>query len=201
MICLAACRLSVQLTVHQGWLCIPFETVRYYPPNQMLQEGRSVNSVTNKPRQSGITLVELLIVIVIAAVLASLAGPSFSDFINRTRQNSVVSQLVSDLNRARSEAIKRNTSVLLCVRKTDSECDTTNNWQNGWLVCVVNKGCAKPISVHAALPATLTLNGSANEVQFRPNGSSSAAFSLTAGGTNLTNRVISVNVTGNISRP
>lgn len=152
-------------------------------------------------RQSGVTLVELLIVIAIAAILVSLAGPSFSDFINRTRQNSVVSQLVGDLNRARSEAIKRNTPVLLCVRKTDSACGITTNWQNGWLICVGSTACTTSLSVHAALPATLTLNGNDSKVQFRPNGSSGGAVTLTAAGTNLPGKVIAVSITGNISRP
>lgn len=161
-----------------------------------------MKSAANKPRQSGVTLVELLIVIAIAAILASLAGPSFSDFINRTRQNSVVSQLVSDLNRARSEAIKRNTPVLLCVRSTDSACGTTTNWQNGWLICVGSTACTTPLAVHAALPATLTLQGSGSMVQFRPNGSSGLGpVTLTVAGTNLTEKVIAVSVTGNISRP
>ena len=156
----------------------------------------------NSQAQTGITLVELLIVIAIAAILASLAGPSFSDFINRTRQNSVVSQLVSDLNRARSEAIKRNTPVLLCERATDTACGNTNNLQSGWLVCVGSTACDTPLSVHAALPATLTLNGDASKVQFRPNGSSGfGSVTLTAGGTGLANKISQVSVTGNISRP
>ena len=159
--------------------------------------------VAKTQAQTGITLVELLIVIAIAAILASLAGPSFSDFINRTRQSSVVSQLVSDLNRARSEAIKRNTPVLLCVRSTDSACGTTTNWQNGWLMkCVGSTECDTPLAVHAALPTTLTLIGDDSEVKFKPNGSSgSGAVTLTAGGAGLADKVIQISVTGNISRP
>ena len=156
----------------------------------------------NPQAQTGVTLVELLIVIAIAAILASLAGPSFSDFINRTRQNSVVSQLVSDLNRARSEAIKRNTPVLLCERATDTACGNTNNWQSGWLICVGSTACDTPLSVRAVLPTTLTLAGDDSKVQFRPNGSSGlGAVTLTAGGTGLANKVIQISVTGNVSRP
>ena len=159
--------------------------------------------VAKTQAQTGITLVELLIVIAIAAILASLAGPSFSDFINRTRQSSVVSQLVSDLNRARSEAIKRNTPVLLCEGDTDTECGNTNNWQSGWLICVGITACDDtPLAVHAVLPATLTLAGDQSRVQFRPNGSSGfGAVTLTAGGAGLADKVIQISVTGNISRP
>lgn len=152
--------------------------------------------------QSGVTLAELLIVIAIAAILAALAGPSFTDFINRTRLNSQVSQLVSDLNRARSEAIKRNAPALLCVRADDATCGNTTDWQNGWLVCVGSTACTTPLTVHAALPATLTLTGPANGIQFRPNGISGlGTATLTAGGTGLDSKIIQVSVTGSISRP
>lgn len=158
--------------------------------------------LANPKIQSGVTLIELLIVIAIAAILASLAGPSFTDFINRTRLNSQVSQLVSDLNRARSEAIKRNTPALLCVRANDTTCGNTTDWQNGWLVCVGSTTCTTLISIHAPLSATITLTGPVNGVQFRPNGSSGlGAATLTAGGTGLNSKVVQVSVTGNISRP
>lgn len=152
--------------------------------------------------QQGVTLIELLVVIAVAAILATLAGPSFSDLVQRTRQNSVISQLVSDLNRARSEAIKRNKPVLLCVRGTDTACGTSTNWQNGWLLCVGSTACDTPLSVHAALAPSLSLSANTDKIQFRPNGSnSSGAVTLTAGGTGLDSKVIVVSVTGSISRP
>lgn len=155
-------------------------------------------------RQSGVTLIEILVVIAIAAILASLAGPSFSAFINRTRQDSAVSQLVSDLNRARNEAIKRNTSAILCVRGSDTACGNTTNWQNGWLVCVGSGiTCNVTLTVHAPLPGGLGLTTTVTSVQFRPDGSASSAATLTLAGTfpGAQSRVINISVTGNISRP
>lgn len=155
-------------------------------------------------RQSGVTLIEILVVIAIAAILASLAGPSFSTFISRTRQDSTVSQLVSDLNRARNEAIKRNTSAILCVRGSDTACGNTTNWQNGWLVCVGSGiSCNEPLTVHAPLPGELGLTTTVTSVQFRPDGSASGAATLTLAGTfsGAQARVINISVTGNISRP
>lgn len=165
-----------------------------------------------KQRQTGVTMMELMIVVAIAAILATIAAPSFSDFINRTRQTSTMTQLTSDLNRARSEAIKRNRRVLVCVRSTDTACGTGTNWQNGWLVCydenqdgACDTGTSEnpnPIVVHPALNTHLTLTGAS--LYFNPSGTQGAggATSLTLAGdwTGAVNNVATIAATGNISK-
>lgn len=166
--------------------------------------------------QSGVTMVELMIVLVIGAILASIAVPSFSEFISRTRQGSVVSQLINDLNKARSESIKRNTRVLLCLRNSDTTCDTSGatSWSNGWLVCAdadSNNACdagtaanPNPIIVHSPLHSTLTLTGPNTVIRFNPSGiSGNGAATLTVGGSweGAVSSVINVAATGNISKP
>lgn len=171
--------------------------------------------------QTGVTLIELLVVVSIAAILAAIAAPSFSSFLNNTRQSSAVMQLVSDLNLARSEAIKRNAHLLVCRRDTaGTDCSGNTNWQNGWLVCLEGASfqCAaststtpNPLLVRAELPSTLTLvfsnpsNTAATTVRFNPNstqGSDGAANTLTLAGTwsGAVSRVITVAPTGNISK-
>jgi type IV fimbrial biogenesis protein FimT len=66
----------------------------------------------------GLTLIELMVVLAVAAVLIALAAPSFTDFILLQRLKSVNAQLVTDLQYARSEAVSRG--VLVHVR-TNSE--------------------------------------------------------------------------------
>lgn len=62
---------------------------------------------TNK-RQHGVTLIELLVVIGIAAILMALAVPSFQNFLNRQRLEGTASEMVTDIQYARSEAVARN---------------------------------------------------------------------------------------------
>lgn len=74
----------------------------------------------------GFTAIELLVVISIIAVLASLAGPSFSGLIERWRVRSAVEDLQSVLYYARAEAIKRGGNVTLEP--------ASGGWTSGWEV-------------------------------------------------------------------
>ena len=71
----------------------------------------------------GFTLIEVMIVIALVAVVVSLAGPSFRDYILMQRLRSVQSQLVTDLNYARSEAVSRGVPVQMRMQtSTDQTC-------------------------------------------------------------------------------
>ncbi len=82
----------------------------------------------------GFTLVELVIVVAMVAVLASIAVPSFASLIQRNRVAAEINSLVSDLQFARSEAIRRGLPVSLCTSADGKSCLGTNAWHSGWLV-------------------------------------------------------------------
>lgn len=65
------------------------------------------------PRQVGVTLIELMVVIVFAAILLALALPAFQGIIDRNRLKAVTDTLYSDFQFAKSEAIKRNQSIVV----------------------------------------------------------------------------------------
>lgn len=161
----------------------------------------------SRQRQTGLTMIELMIVVAIAAILAAIAAPSFNDFIDNTRLTSTMSQLSGDLNRARSEAIKRNSWVLVCARSTDIACGT--DWGDGWLVCQdsSNDGTdncdsstatnPNPIAVHQSINTNFTLTGSAASIRFNPNGTGTAGtLNLVSGAKSRTANIVA---TGNIS--
>jgi len=82
----------------------------------------------------GFTLIELMVTIAIAAILSAVAIPSFTSTISRNRLTNSANELVTTLNLARSEAVKRAMSVT--VRKVDGNSSTNRsagaNWEDGW---------------------------------------------------------------------
>ena len=82
----------------------------------------------NKPITSlGVTLPELMTTVCISGILASVAIPGFKDIITSNRSTSIANQLVTALNYARSEAIKRGLQVT--IKHKDA---TPREWEKGW---------------------------------------------------------------------
>jgi type IV fimbrial biogenesis protein FimT len=83
-------------------------------------------------QHAGFTVMELMIVVMIVAVLATIAAPNFTGLIGGTRIKGVASDLHMAFLKARSEAVKRNAAVR--VQRTGA------NWATGWSVVVVSDG-------------------------------------------------------------
>src|SRR5579871_266621 len=84
-------------------------------------------------RLQGFTLVELLVTLSVAAILLAIAMPAFSSFMKNTRLSMEANTLVYDLNLARSEAVKLDTSVEVCASADHVTCSTVApDWATGW---------------------------------------------------------------------
>lgn len=186
--------------------------------------GRGVRCKGRGIAQAGLTMVELMVVISIAAILMAMAAPSFTALANKTRLSSAVSQLSSDLNLARSEAVKRNARMLVCPpNAAGTGCQTVSpNWAAGWIVCVdadSDGACdastaanPNPLVTRPALEAGLTLvatdtastPATVTFVRFSANGRQGAgalSVNMMMGGTwtGAVSKTLAISNTGNIS--
>ena len=91
-------------------------------------------AVKGVPREHGFTLVELMIVLVVMAVLLGIAVPSMTQFTFSGKLRSYSNEIVASALLARSEAIKRNQEVRLCVPNSTATDCASGSWEAGWIV-------------------------------------------------------------------
>lgn len=131
-------------------------------------------------RQNGVTLIELMVALSVAAILLSLAIPSFRETIMRNRLTSINNEFMGAINFVRSEAIKRGQSITLCKSTDGAACSTDNAvfWEDGWFAFAdtdadgtVDTG-ETVLQVWPALPADYTLRSAAftNFLRYNPQG-------------------------------
>lgn len=113
---------------------------------------------------SGFTVIELMIAIVLLAVLAVLAAPSFSESIDRARLKTQVSGVVEVLEFAKSEALKRSAVTVTVV---GSAVDN-NNWRvSAVAVDAANNSETKEAVYNAQNGVTLPVTDSTLTINFR----------------------------------
>jgi type IV fimbrial biogenesis protein FimT len=86
---------------------------------------------------SGFTLVELMVVVMIGAILMAIGAPSYRYVTNSNRISAEVNGLLGDLQFARSEAIKEGGTVIVCPAIAPNYAACANNsstWNTGWIV-------------------------------------------------------------------
>lgn len=162
-------------------------------------------------RAAGFTTVELLVTIAIAAILLTLAVPSMRTLIQNMRITSQANDLISDINFARSEAIRRSANVTIC-QSTDSTaasptCSTAGtDWKIGRIIFIDSNSDGQHASteellrIREPLDGNNTLTSAANLVVYARTGATTAGakidFSLCDTRGAASGRNISIEATG-----
>jgi len=106
-----------------------------------MNDGRSGTRQSKGQRPGGFTLIELMIVLGVAAILLTIAAPTFSDVIDRARLRGAAGDIVSLLTNARGASVQRNRDVAVMFGGSDP----------AW--CVGANGAAEPATIGDVIPA------------------------------------------------
>jgi type IV fimbrial biogenesis protein FimT len=127
-----------------------------------------------KSNTRGFTLIELIVTLIVAGTLMSIALPSFKNFFMDAKAGSQARALLGDLQYARSEAARLNKNVVVCPSADQASCST--NWNNSRLIFVdENKDGLRSASelilrMSDALASNQAMIGSVSYVRFQSSG-------------------------------
>jgi type IV fimbrial biogenesis protein FimT len=91
-------------------------------------------------KAGGLTLLELMMTLAVAAILLTIGAPGYHSVIQNNRAATQINSLVSALNLARSEAVKRGSRVSICASSNQTSCSGSPDWATGWIVFTDNSG-------------------------------------------------------------
>lgn len=115
-------------------------------------------------RQSGFTLLELMVTISVLAILLALGLPSFQGSLRSNRVATATNEMIASISLARSEAIRSTQGGGVCPSTNGTGCG--GNWSDGWLVWsdVNGNGAldgSEPVLRYSRGNSKLTANGPA----------------------------------------
>jgi type IV fimbrial biogenesis protein FimT len=134
-------------------------------------------------REFGFTLIELMIVVIVVAVLLTVAGPSFLDTITRNNVRTQTSRVVASLNLARSTAVERNHPVTICAsaNSTSQSVPTCGgSLKDGWVIFLDQNEDGTPAAGEIlkgleGLPSNYIIKNGVTPITFYPDGSASTS--------------------------
>lgn len=164
-------------------------------------EGRPLTRGASGDHCGGFTLMELLVALAVAAILVTIAIPSYRSLVQRNTMTAAVNDLVGDLNFARNQAVTRGQRVYICKSSGNATCADTGDWSQGWLVYAPDPGTDTPtadnlLRVSPPIESQISIEGNNNIVSkafFDANGFAMGSIgSLVAhgDGTNQETRIV-----------
>ncbi|MBU2963981.1 GspH/FimT family pseudopilin [Amphritea atlantica] len=87
-----------------------------------------------KMKQTGFTLIELMVTIAIASILLMLATADYGPMLRANQLTSEINQMLGGLSYARTESGKLTTTVTVCSSTDGVSCNGGGLWERGWII-------------------------------------------------------------------
>jgi len=166
--------------------------------NWLIMATLSPFTTPQKPKLNGFTLIELLVVVAILAILLTVVAPSFQQISLNTNLKTLANEVLLSSVLARSEAIKRNTPVRLCVSSDAASCKGSGDWELGWIVIAEDDTVIK--SSQAINTGYKISSSGGHTLTFAPNGASNTVSTMTvcrqSPSVGSMERVVTISATG-----
>ena len=122
-------------------------------------------------KQTGLTLIELVVTLAVISVLLVMGIPQFKSTTANSRLTTTINTLTGDLSFARTEAIKRGDPVTVTAPTAD--------WSDGWTTAVnVSGGADLRFSPELTADVALNTSTGVTSIQFNADGRSTAAVTF-----------------------
>jgi type IV fimbrial biogenesis protein FimT len=89
-------------------------------------------SSLGKPK--GFGLIEQIMTLVVVAVLATIAVPSFHHLFERHELRAAQTDYIAALQHARNLAINEQRQIIFCPSRDGAQCNGDGSWSGGWLI-------------------------------------------------------------------
>lgn len=145
---------------------------------EMLNSKQQLLMLSNT--QSGVTIIELMVAVIVLAIVTAAAVPSFTQFVANTQIRSTSESIRNGLQLARAEAVKRNAQIRFSLGNDAS-------WQFG-CVTVVAVTCPAMIQSKAAR------EGGSNKITINVIGANNITFTSLGIATTAPGQLSAVNI-------
>lgn len=162
---------------------------------------RGARCLESARHRAGFTLIELMVTVAVAGILAVVAVPAMTSLISGNRLAGTTSELTASIQVARSEAIRRNVRVTLCGTADGVNCGA--DWSRWMVTGGDNVSGETDVIRDNSAPSAVRIQGPAAGIVFSPSGLTGGEAELTVcvptASLTENQRVVTVMISGNVS--